>query len=62
MELQPVLQEVFFEIQAARGLALEQDQREARNLLERVDMVEVAVIVRPGHEDRVRGEAGIYLE
>ena len=25
-------------------------------------MVEVAVIVRPGHEDRVRGKAGIYLE
>ena len=48
-----VLQEEFIQIQAAGGLALQQNQRESNNLLQGIDVVKVTIVVRRSHKDRV---------
>ena len=52
------MQEVLLQKHPRAGLALQQDQREVGDLLQRVHMVEVAVVVGRGHEHGVGVEAG----
>ena len=62
MQPQSVLQEVFFQIQAGRGFALQQDQRKSGNLLQRIGVVEVAGIISAGDKDGMGGKAGKHIQ
>ena len=52
-----MLLEIALDIQTGAGLAFEQNQREFRDLLHGIRMVEVAVIVRRGDKDGMRVHA-----
>lgn len=52
-----MLLEILLNIGAGARLALEQDEREGRDLLKRVGVVEITVVIRRGDEDLVGIEA-----
>ena len=62
VQMQTVLQEILFQKQPGGRLPLQQDQRELGNLLQGIDMVKVAGILRPGHKDGMGGQARERLQ
>ena len=57
LDTHAVLLEKLLDIDAGAGLALQQNQREGRDLLHGMHVVKIAVIIRRGDEDLVRVEA-----
>ena len=57
LQADAVLLEILLDIGAGARLALEQDEREGRDLLERVGVVEITVVIRRGDEDLMGIEA-----
>lgn len=57
LQADAVLLEILLNIGAGARLALEQDEREGRDLLKRVGVVKITVVIRRGDEDLVGIEA-----